>query len=82
MNNTHVMAPRAPGRPKASDIQDLTVLQAVLSGSLTPLSSFPSKVRLAKIRKIQAQGLIRTSSSGRLQLTPRGHTRLMELTIK
>jgi hypothetical protein len=74
------MAPRPPGRPKAADIPELTVLQAVLSCSFSPLSKFPAKVVREKLRKLTEQGLLKTSTSGRFSLTPRGHSHLLELT--
>ncbi len=72
------MAPRPPGRSKAADIPELSVLTSVLSGS-SELGKFPEKVREAKFKKLEARGLIRRTQSGPWKLTQAGLMRLQEL---
>lgn len=72
------MAPRDPSRAKASDITDeqmLQVVDAYVVGGPFPtdaLPQYPSKVKIAKLRKLEARGWIVKAKPFRWALTPAG----------
>jgi hypothetical protein len=72
------LAPRDPSRAKASHISDAqmrAVVDAFVLGGVFPtdaLPEYPSKVKIAKLRKLESKGLIVKAPRYRWAVTPAG----------